>query len=99
MNSNSSLVPLRLHMRHEPTEAERALWRLLRHRQLAGEKFRRQHQIGPYILGFYCLKHGLVVEVDGVTISNRIELSETRSGPVTCPSKGSGFCDSAICRC
>jgi very-short-patch-repair endonuclease len=52
-------------MRHEPTDAERALWRLLRHRQLAGEKFRRQHQIGPYILDFYCLKYGLAVEVDG----------------------------------
>jgi adenine-specific DNA-methyltransferase len=65
MNSNSSLVPLRRHMRHEPTEAEKALWRLLRHRHLAGENFRRQHQIGPYILDFYCLKHGLAVEADG----------------------------------
>jgi very-short-patch-repair endonuclease len=52
-------------MRREPAEAEKDLWRLLRHRQLAGEKFRRQHQIRPYILDFYCLKHGLAVEVDG----------------------------------
>jgi very-short-patch-repair endonuclease len=52
-------------MRREPAAAEKDLWRLLRHRQLAGEKFRRQHRIGPYILDFYCLKHGLAVEVDG----------------------------------
>lgn len=54
-------------MRREPTPAEEALWRLLRHRRLAGFKFRRQHTYGPYILDFYCPRARLVVELDGDT--------------------------------
>ncbi|MDR0260325.1 MAG: endonuclease domain-containing protein [Comamonas sp.] len=52
-------------LRQSPTTAEQLLWRHLRNRQLAGAKFRRQHPLGPYILDFVCLEHGLVVEVDG----------------------------------
>ena len=52
-------------MRKEQTPAENALWELLRNRQLADLKFRRQHQIGDYIVDFFCAEHGLVVELDG----------------------------------
>jgi very-short-patch-repair endonuclease len=52
-------------MRREPTNAERALWKRLRYRQLAGLKFRRQVPLGPYIADFLCLEIRLVVEVDG----------------------------------
>lgn len=52
-------------LRQSPTTAEQLLWHHLRNRQLAGAKFRRQHPLGPYILDFVCLEHGLVVEVDG----------------------------------
>ena len=52
-------------LRRESTDAERILWRHLRDRQLAGAKFRRQHQFGPYILDFYCAEHHLAVEADG----------------------------------
>jgi very-short-patch-repair endonuclease len=41
------------------------LWQLLRNRQIAGAKFRRQHPIPPYILDFYCHEHRLAVEIDG----------------------------------
>ncbi len=51
-------------LRKDMTEAERALWRVLRLTQL-GVKFRRQHPIGPYIVDFVCLASALVVEVDG----------------------------------
>ena len=37
-------------LRRTSTDAEALLWKLLRARQLAGFKFRRQHQFGPYIL-------------------------------------------------
>ena len=47
------------------TEAERAMWRLLRDRRLAGSKFRRQVPIGPYVVDFLSFDHRLVVEVDG----------------------------------
>jgi very-short-patch-repair endonuclease len=52
-------------LRHQITDAERALWRRLRDRQLGGAKFRRQHEFGPYVLDFYCQERCLVVEVDG----------------------------------
>lgn len=47
------------------TDAERLLWQLLRGRQLAGCKFRRQHPIGNFILDFYCHDKQLAVELDG----------------------------------
>lgn len=52
-------------MRHEQTDAEKALWRALRDRRLQGVKFRRQVPVGPYIVDFLCLKHRLVIEADG----------------------------------
>ena len=52
-------------MRAEPTEAERRLWRLLRDRRFNGFKFRRQEQLGPYIVDFVCFEKKLVVEADG----------------------------------
>ncbi|GGG38337.1 endonuclease domain-containing protein [Hymenobacter glacieicola] len=52
-------------MRRHSTEAEDKLWQALRNRQLAGIKFRRQHSIDRYIVDFVCLKHKLIIEVDG----------------------------------
>jgi very-short-patch-repair endonuclease len=52
-------------MRHTPTDAEAAMWRLLRHRQLAHFKFRRQVPFQNYILDFVCFEKRLVIEVDG----------------------------------
>ncbi len=52
-------------MRREPTEAERKLWHLLRDRRFSGFKFRRQVQIGSYIVDFVCSAKRLVVEADG----------------------------------
>jgi very-short-patch-repair endonuclease len=52
-------------LRANTTEAERKLWRLLRNRQFAGLKFRRQQPIGPFIADFYCSVAKLVIELDG----------------------------------
>jgi adenine-specific DNA-methyltransferase len=52
-------------LRKKSTWAEKCLWRLLRSRRLAGYKFRRQHQEGPYYLDFYCLEAKFAVELDG----------------------------------
>lgn len=52
-------------LRRGSTDAERVLWQRLRDRQIAGAKFRRQHQRGPYILDFYCAEYRLAIEVDG----------------------------------
>jgi len=52
-------------MRKAPTEAETALWRLLRNRRFSGFKFRRQVPLGNYIADFVCFEARLVVEADG----------------------------------
>lgn len=53
-------------MRHDPTDAEAALWRLLRCKRLAGFKFKRQQKIGDYyIVDFVCFQERLIVEADG----------------------------------
>jgi len=52
-------------LRKRLTDAESALWRQVRLRQIEGYKFRRQHPIGPYIVDFVCLERKVIVEVDG----------------------------------
>ena len=52
-------------LRHNPTEAEKRLWSILRDRQLDGCRFRRQAPIGAYIADFACFSRRLVIEVDG----------------------------------
>jgi len=52
-------------LRKNATEAEAFLWELLRDRQLAGFKFRRQHPLGGTILDFYCHEVHLAIEIDG----------------------------------
>ncbi|EKF73304.1 hypothetical protein A11A3_14495 [Alcanivorax hongdengensis A-11-3] len=51
-------------LRSKMPAPERLLWQRLRAGQL-GDKFRRQHGIGEYIVDFYCPGKRLVVEVDG----------------------------------
>jgi very-short-patch-repair endonuclease len=52
-------------MRHEPTEAERKLWQILRRRSLGAFEFRRQEKLGHFIVDFVCFERGLIVELDG----------------------------------
>lgn len=52
-------------LRQSETKAEALLWELLRNRQLANAKFRRQHQFGDYICDFFCHEAQLVIECDG----------------------------------
>ncbi|MGO9547688.1 MAG: endonuclease domain-containing protein [Rhodomicrobium sp.] len=52
-------------LRHDMKEAEHGVWRILRNRQFAKTKFRRQLPIGPYIADFACYEARLIVETDG----------------------------------
>ena len=63
-NNAYRLIEEAKRMRKEPTEAEAALWELLRDKKL-GDKFRRQHLIDDFIVDFVCLSKNLVIEVDG----------------------------------
>jgi very-short-patch-repair endonuclease len=41
-------------LRKDMTDAERAVWRLLRDRRMDGWRFRRQEPIDRYIVDFVC---------------------------------------------
>jgi very-short-patch-repair endonuclease len=57
--------PLAKLLRANATDAERILWSVLRGKQLAALRLRRQQPIGPYIADFFCPSAKLVVELDG----------------------------------
>ena len=64
MNSKTAAARAK-RLRRGSTDAERALWRHLRNKQLLGYKFRRQAPIGQYIVDFVCFSQNLIVELDG----------------------------------
>src|SRR5690606_34887613 len=53
------------HLRSNMTDAEHLLWRHLRAHRLAGQKFRRQQPLGPYVVDFVHFGARLIVEADG----------------------------------
>ena len=59
------LTPVARRLRRKRTDAEEALWQRLRARQLEGEKFVSQFQIGNYVADFACRGARLAVELDG----------------------------------
>ena len=61
----TSLEEQALRMRRAPTLAEDLLWQCLRGGKVGGLKFRRQHAVGKFIVDFYGVGAGLVIEVDG----------------------------------
>ena len=65
-------------LRNNLSDAEQALWHLLRGRQICGLKFRR-HPFGDYILDFVCLENKLVIEVDGGQHGQQAEYDENRT--------------------
>ena len=57
-------------LRKQMTPMEKRLWWHLRKRvPLEGTQWRRQVALGSYVVDFCCLKHKLVVEVDGASHS------------------------------
>ncbi|MCB2051870.1 MAG: endonuclease domain-containing protein [Novosphingobium sp.] len=64
-------------LRSNSTDAERKLWQQLRNRNFAGAKFRRQVQIGSYIVDFLCPAARIVVEVDGGQHSREADAART----------------------
>jgi very-short-patch-repair endonuclease len=62
--SQSTVLTAR-YLRHPMTESEQTLWEVLRDSRMQGNKFRRQHPFGPYILDFFCVQAQLAIELDG----------------------------------
>ena len=66
-------------LRKNQTNPENKLWHALRNRRFLNYKFRRQRLIGPYIADFVCLKHRLIIELDGFQHLNNQEYDAIRT--------------------
>ena len=67
-------------MRKQPSQAERALWDIVRDNRL-GVKFRRQRPISRYIADFACMEAKLIIEIDGSShdLADQIEYDAERT--------------------
>ena len=60
-----NLTHLARKLRKNSTDAERVLWKYLRGKKFYNLKFRRQEQIGDYIVDFVCYERKIIIELDG----------------------------------
>lgn len=51
--------------RKDANDFAQHVWQMVRSGRILGEKFRREHPIGPYTLDFVCLELKLNIEIDG----------------------------------
>ena len=66
-------------LRKSSTDAERLLWRYLKAKQFNGLKFRRQAQIGKFIVDFVCYEQSIIIEADGGQHAIEKEKDEERT--------------------
>ena len=66
-------------LRKSFTEAEQALWKHLRMRQVFGHKFRRQQPIGHYIVDFVSFERRVIIELDGGQHSRQVAYDSKRT--------------------
>ena len=66
-------------LRANSTDTEQHLWYFLRAQRLHGYKFKRQYIIDPYIIDFICIKHKLVIELDGSQHMDAVDYDEART--------------------
>ncbi|MDR0988935.1 MAG: DUF559 domain-containing protein [Prevotellaceae bacterium] len=74
-----ALIDKRKKLRNQSTTAEATLWQLLKDKQIANLKFRRQHSVGNYIIDFYCPSVRLAIELDGESHSMKSEYDDKRT--------------------
>jgi very-short-patch-repair endonuclease len=66
-------------LRDNMTSCEKILWERLKHKQICGLRFRRQHPINFFIADFYCHEVRLVIEIDGEIHNQQKEYDDGRS--------------------
>jgi very-short-patch-repair endonuclease len=66
-------------LRQNQTLAEKALWKLVRNRQVGGFRFLRQVPIDRYFADFVCEAGKLIVELDGAAHEGREDYDENRT--------------------
>ena len=78
-STSSQIQEAAKQLRRPMTEAEEALWSVLRKNGVADLHFRRQHPIGRFILDFYCASKRLCIEVDGSVHDEQRDYDEART--------------------
>jgi very-short-patch-repair endonuclease len=63
--NNPGNVDFARELRHKQTDAELKLWSKLREINSTGDRFRRQHPVGKFVVDFMSLPHKLIIELDG----------------------------------
>jgi very-short-patch-repair endonuclease len=66
-------------LRSEQTSAELKLWYHLRRRGISGLRFNRQFSVGPYIVDFICREKAFIIEVDGATHVDQMDVERDRT--------------------
>jgi len=61
-------------LRNNSTLSEVILWKQLKSRQMHGYQFMRQKPIDNYIVDFFCSKLNLIIEIDGVNMTNNFSI-------------------------
>ena len=79
----SGLVKRARELRNKKTPAEGLFWDIVRDRQFLDLKFRRQHQVGSYVLDFYCHEMQIAIEFDGAVHENRQKKDGKRDAYLT----------------
>jgi len=71
-------IPRARDLRREPTEAEKAMWRLLR-QHFSEARFRRQVPLRHYIADFASHSFKIVIEIDGGQHSSEVHRARTEA--------------------
>jgi very-short-patch-repair endonuclease len=74
----SSLLAKAKTLRQNQTQAEQRIWYHLRAHRFMGLKFKRQKNIGPYIVDFVCFNPKLIIELDGGQHADNLAYDQRR---------------------
>ena len=77
-NTRDYITRLSQDLRKNLTDTEKVLWEILRNKQLAWFKFRRQHPFWRYVADFYSDEAKIVIELDWNIHENQKEYDEIR---------------------
>lgn len=76
---SAQLKDLSKNLRCNQTLAEKTMWRAIRKKSIEGCLFLRQKPLLSYIADFYCAKLLLVIEVDGSSHDETLEMDTNRT--------------------
>jgi very-short-patch-repair endonuclease len=83
MKRHPVLIEHAKNLRQDQPFAETRLWEVLRGGKLGKFKFRRQHDVEPYVVDFCCPKVKVIVELDGDAHVGRKSQDQARGGYLT----------------